>query len=206
MLAKNGYRTASTGKGWGPGLLVDRKVNPAGLPYNMVTHDPYKESYGKPAMSEINYAANFESFLKTTDQDQPFCFWLGTFEPHRGYAQGLAASLGKNCNQVTVPDFMPDTKEVREDLCEYYAEIEHIDQQVGALMEVLARQGELENTLILITSDNGMPFPRTKATLYDYGTHMPLIAWWGNKIKGGHCIRIPVEERHLQEQSEPMII
>jgi uncharacterized sulfatase len=139
-------------------------------------------------MSNIDYAANFESFLKTTNREQPFCFWMGTFEPHRGYTKGLASYKGTDCSRVTVPAFLPKSKEVNQDICEYYAEIEHIDDQVGELIQVLKRQDQLENTLIMVTSDNGMPFPRAKATLYDYGTRMPLIVWWGKKIKAGRRV------------------
>lgn len=188
LLEAKGFRTASTGKGWGPGLLIDRKVNPAGQPYSDIRRDMYSEFFEKSPVSDIDYAANFETFLKTTDENQPFCFWVGTFEPHRGYKQGLAEAEGLNCEQVTVPDFMPNVKEVRDDICEYYAEIQYVDRTVGGVMEVLKRQDQLENTLIVVTSDNGMPFPRAKATLYDYGTRMPLIVWWGDKIKGGRRI------------------
>jgi uncharacterized sulfatase len=56
------------------------------------------------------------------------------------------------------------------------------------VIEVLDEQGKLDNTIILFTSDNGMPFPRAKATLYDYGTHMPLLVWWGDNIDGGRIV------------------
>ena len=113
---------------------------------------------------------------------------MGTYEPHRGYTPGIAAAKGKDSAAVTVPGFMPDVPVVRDDINEYYAEIEHVDMQVGRLMEVLGQRGLLENTFVVFTSDNGMPFPRAKATLYDYGTRMPLVVWWGDNIGGGRRI------------------
>jgi len=56
------------------------------------------------------------------------------------------------------------------------------------MINLLEKKGELENTIIIVTSDNGMPFPRAKATLYEYGTHMPLAIMWGDRIKGGRSV------------------
>jgi arylsulfatase A-like enzyme len=78
---------------------------------------------------------------------------------------------------------LPDTDVVRKDILDYYFEVERFDRNVGKLIATLESKGELENTLIVITSDNGMPFPRAKATCYDSGTNIPLIMYWKGKIK-----------------------
>ena len=52
----------------------------------------------------------------------------------------------------------------------------------------MEERGELENTLVIVTSDNGMPFPRSKSNLYEYGTHMPLAIMWKNEVKGGRRV------------------
>lgn len=188
LLAEQGYRVGATGKGWAPGFLIDREVNPAGQPYNQIRNGPFEDLFDSVAMSDIDYAANFEAFLDSTDPDQPFAFWMGTYEPHRGYTQGIAAATGKDPAAVTVPAFLPDVLEVREDITEYYAEIEHVDMHVGRLLEALTERGLQDDTLVIFTSDNGMPFPRAKATLYDYGTRMPLVMWWGDNIEGGQRV------------------
>lgn len=187
-LAQNGYRVGATGKGWAPGFLIDRDVNPAGRPWNGIRNRPYGDRFEELQMSDIDYAANFEAFLDAADETRPFSFWMGTFEPLRGYTEGVAAALGIDSAAVTVPPFMPDAGEVRDDIAEYYAEIEYIDAQVGRVMEALDRRGLRDDTIVVFTSDNGMPFPRAKATLYDYGTRMPLLFWWGGNIAGGRRI------------------
>lgn len=188
LLAEQGYRVGATGKGWAPGFLIDRDVNPAGQPYNRIRVKPFGDRFESLAMSDIDYAANFEAFLDSSEADRPFVFWMGTYEPHRGYTSGVAAARGKDTALATVPAFLPDVPTVREDINEYYAEIEHVDDHVGRVMEVLNRRGLQDSTMVVFTSDNGMPFPRAKATLYDYGTHMPLIVWWGDNIAGGQRI------------------
>lgn len=185
LLAEHGYRVGATGKGWAPGFLIDRDVNPAGQPFNQIRVKPFGDRFESLAMSDIDYTANFEAFLDSTEADRPFVFWLGTYEPHRGYTPGVAAARGKDTAVATVPAFLPDAPAVRADINEYYAEIEHVDDHVGRVMEALDRRGLQDNTVVVFTSDNGMPFPRAKATLYDYGTRMPLIVWWGDNIDGG---------------------
>ena len=84
-----------------------------------------------------------------------------------------------------MPASLPDTPEVRSDLLDYYAEVEWFDQQVGRVLAELEKTGELESTLVIVTSDNGMPFPRAKANLYEAGVHMPLAIRWGARGRPG---------------------
>ena len=65
----------------------------------------------------------------------------------------------------------------------YYAEVERFDREVGEILSFLEKKGTLDNTLIVVTSDNGMPFPRAKATLYDAGSRMPMVMAWKNRLR-----------------------
>jgi uncharacterized sulfatase len=78
---------------------------------------------------------------------------------------------------------MPDTPEVRGDIADYLYEIQYFDRELGGILQLLQESGELENTLIVYTSDNGMPFPRAKANNYEYGVRVPLAIRWGSQIK-----------------------
>ena len=93
-----------------------------------------------------------------------------------------------NIDDVRVPDFLPDVAEVRSDILDYFFEIERFDRELGAILERLERAGELDNTLVIVTSDNGMPFPRAKANLYDYGARMPLAVRWPERVRGGRVV------------------
>ena len=85
-------------------------------------------------------------------------------------------------DQVVVPEFLPDLPCVRNDMLDYYFEVERFDRECGQIIAILEKAGELDNTIIVMTSDNGMPFPRAKANVYDYGTRMPLAIRWPEKI------------------------
>lgn len=176
-----GYQIGFTGKAWDPGVLTGsgRIRNPAGPEYNQITLKPLAAE-----MTNKDYAANFEAFFKKKAKGQPFCFWYGSQEPHRKYKKGMGLEQGKNPDLVRVPAYLPDHPEVRNDILDYYAEVEYADQQLGKMLDLLEKAGELENTLIMITGDNGLPFPRAKANLYDGGTRLPLAVSWPAHIKG----------------------
>ncbi len=191
ILEENGYHVGYTGKGWGPGDLKDagRERNPAGIEYNQIRNRPWREFGNATEIWDVDYAENFKVFLKENKDHKPFCFWVGALEPHRWYAEGIGKRMGKNPDNVKVPEFLPDTPEVRSDILDYLAEIDWYDIQMGRILDVLREKGELENTLVVMTSDNGMPFPRAKANLYEYGTHMPLAVYWGDQMKGGRKVK-----------------
>ena len=180
LLKDAGYAIGFTGKGWSPGRLEPggRKTNPAGAEFNRRKLKPPFRS-----MANRDYAANFEDFLAQVDKDQPFCFWLGTHEPHRGYEKGAGQRTGKDPARVVVPQIFPDHPIVRNDLLDYFVEIEHFDTMVGRAIAALEKRGQLDNTIVVVTSDHGMPFPRAKASLYDAGTRVPLAIRWPGGIK-----------------------
>ena len=174
LLEKDGYHTGYTGKGWRPGNYKDggRQQNPAG------------KNYGA---KRGNYAAGFERFLKERAGKKPFAFWFGSSDPHRGYQKGSGLKSGKTLDQAEVPPFLPDTPEIREDLLDYALEIERFDGDCGKMLALLEATGELKETLIIITSDNGMPFPYAKANCTEFGIHMPLAIAWGSRVKEGQA-------------------
>lgn len=87
-----------------------------------------------------------------------------------------------------MPPFYPDNDVVRGDLLDYANEVEWFDTHVGKAIKALEKKGLLKNTLVLITSDHGMPFPRVKGQIYEEGFHIPLIAYWKGKIVSGRTV------------------
>lgn len=183
LLADAGYHTGFTGKSWIPGNWQAGGLtrHPCGREYNTARHAPTPN----PALDPRDAAANFAAFLKDRPAGAPFCFWFGSTEPHRSYEKGAGLRQGKKLEDARVPAYLPDTPEVRSDLLDYYAEVEWFDQQVGRALAELEKTDELDNTLIIVTSDNGMPFPRAKGTLYEAGVHMPLAIRWGARGRPG---------------------
>ena len=185
VLKDYGYFTGYTGKGWGPGnwKISGRPYNPAGPEYNDIKlQPPYT------GISKNDYASNFKKFLSERPENAPFCFWFGAHEPHRDFEEGSWRKEGYSLNKAEVNAFLPDADLIRGDLLDYAVEIEWFDQQLMKCIEELKRIGELDNTIIIVTADNGMAFPHAKANCYDDGIHVPLAICWGNKIKGSQVI------------------
>ena len=188
-LAGHGYHVGYTGKGWGPGVAVDAKKQPrqlAGTPFQEHKVTPPAEH-----VSDNDYAANFAAFLDARPEGQPFCFWYGANEPHRAYELGVGVSEGgrQPADIEAVPPYWPDTETVRTDLLDYAFEIEHFDQHLQRMLALLEERGELERTLVVVTSDNGMPFPRAKGNAYEVSNHMPLAVMWpGGDVRGGRTV------------------
>jgi len=181
-LKEEGYFTGYTSKGWAPGNpgVIDGKPRElTGKAYNARTTAPPASG-----ISRSDYAANFNDFLDQKSGDVPWFFWYGSHEPHRRYQYGSGVALGgKNIDQIEkVPGFWPDNDTVRNDMLDYGFEIEYFDQQLVEMLNELEKRGELKNTIVVVTSDNGMPFPRSKGLQYEYSNHMPLAIMWHSGI------------------------
>ncbi len=185
LLEKAGYFVGFTGKGWGPGdyRAGGWSRNPAGPEFaNHRLTPPHR------GISNKDYARNFEDFLAQRPAGKPFCFWLGGHEPHRPYEEGAGLRAGSNPKEVPLPAYYPDDDRIRSDLLDYAVEVEWFDAHLGRVMQKLEEIGELDNTLILVTSDHGMPFPRVKGQIYEHSFHLPLAVRWGSQVKGGRVV------------------
>ncbi len=195
LLEKNGYVVGLTGKGWGPGdhqTLAKRTRNPAGPAFETHTTTPPASGINRK-----DYAKNFEAFLQQRAQDRPFCFWMGFHEPHRGYERDSGVRLGKNLADVKVPPYFPDLAVVRGDLADYAIEVEWADAHIGRALQALEAAGELDRTLVIVTSDHGMPFPYVKGQIHEDGFHLPLAMRWGQTIKPGRVVEDFINVRDL---------
>lgn len=160
LLAKQaGYHTGYVGKGWGPGTPPAGEGNPAGA----------------------HQAASIEEFFAKCPQGKPFCLWFGSHDPHVPWTRGE-----KRPGAVpTPPHLPPGSAEVREDIHGYYAEVEAFDAECGAILDTLRQRGQLDNTLIVMTSDNGWQIPRGLANCYDLGVRIPLAARFPARFAAG---------------------
>lgn len=182
-LEHNGYFTGYTAKGWAPGVALDSAGNPrqlTGMAFNSKKTTPPTN-----AISNNDYAGNFEVFINSREEGKPFCFWYGSTEPHRKYE--YASGINKGGKKLTDIDkvfsFWPNNEVVKTDLLDYAFEIENFDSHLVKMLEMLDKKGELDNTIVIVTADNGMPFPRVKGQAYEYSNHIPLAIMWPNKLK-----------------------
>lgn len=181
-LGENGYNVGFTGKGWAPGDPGKVNGEPrllTGKSYNQLKKVPPTE-----CISLTDYPSNFSSFL-AENSGKPWFFWYGGFEPHRKYEYGSAINKGnKKLSEIDkIPLFWPDNDTIRTDMLDYAFEVEYFDNQLNKILDILAKCGQLENTVIVVTSDNGMPFPRIKGQEYELSNHLPLAIMWEKGLK-----------------------
>ncbi|MCE9607499.1 MAG: sulfatase [Planctomycetia bacterium] len=173
VFAEAGFGVGAQGKFWGPGIAqtaagAERTWGLAGAASTKTGADP---------------GIGFRKFLAARPEGKPFFYWFGSSNPHRSYLRDSGLAAGKKPTDIEqVPGFWPDNETVRRDMLDYAVEIEAYDAEVGALLKVLEESGEAENTLVVVTSDHGMPFPRVKGHNYDLSNRVPLIACWPRGI------------------------
>lgn len=197
ILEQAGYHIGYTGKGCAPFNWKQggRNHDPAGPEYNNIRYEgaedielptgiPDPEAFASN-ISTVDYTGNFKEFLLQRPDDKPFYFWYGAREPHFPFEKGAGLRSGKKLENAEVPEFLPDHEAVRMDMLDYAFEIDWFDKHLVSMIKVLEEMGELENTIIIVTSDNGMQFPYAIANCYEYGIHVPLAVSWPEKIKSG---------------------
>lgn len=150
------------------------------------------ETYGVEQAKEMIFdetRQSFKSFLKDRKEGQPFCYWWGPTNTHRAWELGSGKKLwgiDPDSLKGKMPKCLPDVPEIREDFSDYLGEAMAFDGGVGVLIEELRNIGELDNTLIVVSGDHGIPgMPRGKCNLYDLGTQVALLMRWSNHIQRG---------------------
>ena len=164
LLEDAGYKIGRFRKSWGPGDISNWKRHPAG-------HDYTDKGFG--------------AFMAERAENQParpFCFFLGTSDPHRPYDRGSGVRSGINLDEIRLFECFPDHETVRSDVADYYYEVQRFDTLVASAIRILEEYGELENTIIVMTGDHGMPFPRCKSNNYDSGARIPFAVRWGSGV------------------------
>ena len=196
LLKQNGYHTGRAGKGVSPFRYAQsdndslwRKKDAGGVEHSNISYtEGENDERTATGIYQNNYFANFQHFMEKRKPGDPFFFWYGAREPHRIYEEGSWKRMGKNPEDVEVPGFLPDNDVIRGDLLDYAVEIEWFDLHLSRMIQYLEENGELDNTIIIVTADNGMPFPRAKANCFEYGVHVPLAIRFPRQFPGKRVV------------------
>jgi len=204
ILEEAGYHIGYSYKVWSPGRAVNApygaertRYESAGSDYRRFSHYVTEQApeVGVEAAKEAlldETRRNFDAFLEARPEDSPFCYWWGPTNTHRTWERGSGKAvwgLDPDDLKGRMPDFLPDVHEVREDVCDYLGECLAVDAGVGVLLERLEAMGELDDTLVVVSGDHGIPgFPRAKCNLYDIGCEVALAARWPGRIRPGRVV------------------
>ncbi len=227
LLEEAGYHIGFTYKAWGPGTPRDapyggkeRAYMSAGTRFNEFSQnvtEMVKSGKSIDEAKEVLYneaMENFRSFMKDKNGDEPFCYWFGPTNTHRTWTRGSGKDLwGLNPDDLKgrMPKFLPDVRDIREDMSDYLGEVLALDEMFGRFLKELDAIGERENTLIVISGDHGIPgFPRAKSNLYPLGTDVSLFIQWPGVAPGGRVIEdfvdlIDLAPTFMEAAGEPVL-
>ncbi len=118
-------------------------------------------------------------------RDRPLFLSVGFFETHREF---LGPGSLRDVHYSKPPNNLPDTPEVRADVAAFKASARSLDHGVGMVLNQLDASGLMDDTLVIFTTDHGMPFPGAKATLYDRGLGVMLMLRGPEPFNGGRVI------------------
>lgn len=192
ILVRNDYHVMHWGKTTSkPAKRVDKKH---ALPINYfsqaVSAAPDKDVRKLEIFSFVR--SNFREFLDKQPEDKPFFYWFGPHNSHRQWTRGSGKEIwgiDPDSLKGKLPAFLPDVHDVREDIADYLGEGLAWDAMMSELIEELKARGELNNTLIIVSGDHGMPgMPRGKCNLHDFGSKVSLLVSWPERIKAGRTV------------------
>ena len=201
LLQQAGYHIGYTLKVWSPGTPANA---PYGAPFNCYEKSGREiNRFSERVMAAQDHATeeakifdqvknNFDQFLRDAKPDQPWCYWFGPTNTHRPYAQGSGEQLwgiDPSGFKGKLPSFLPDNDVTRRDMSDYFGEGEAFDQALGVLIKEVEDAGQLDNTIIVVSGDQGMGgMPRGKTNLYDFGERVTLAVSWPAKVPPGRTV------------------
>jgi arylsulfatase A-like enzyme len=201
LLRDAGYHIGHTYKVWSPGSPANAPYgakqyayNQAGNRFNRFSQQVSQADDIEQGKSKLlaEVRGNFTRFLDDRKEAQPFCYWFGPTNCHRTWIKGSGKDLwGLEPDDLKgrMPSFLPDNHTVRQDMCDYLGEVQAFDAGVGVIVDELKKRGELEDTLLVVSGDHGIPgFPGGKCNLYDFGVHVALAIRWGKNIPQGRAV------------------
>lgn len=133
--------------------------------------------------SDVEVAGQVEEFLGQRPAGKPFFLWANFSDPH--HVWNAPAELRPDPAKLVLPEHWPDLPGLREQLADYFAEINRLDRTIAGVLDVLKKRGVFENTLIVFCGDNGAALPHGKGSLYDPGSNVPFFVRWPGVIKAG---------------------
>ena len=165
-------------------LLKDAGYETYLIGLNHVDHNPKRLGYQHILSKKVKAVETVNEtkilIKNASDKRKPFFAKVGFFEVHRKFINGNDSSNG-----LFVPPWLQNTEEIKDDLASFQGTIKYFDERVGEILDALESSNIADNTLVIITSDHGIPYPGAKWTVRKAGIETPLIIYQPDTIFSG---------------------
>ena len=155
-----------------------------------VGYDQHLETRNGRAPAVAEAAVNFLD----SAPDAPFFLDVGFRETHTMPGDSLFGGDCGDARYVRPPAPLPDKPETRQDMADYGVAVALLDSAIGQVLQALERNGLAENTLVISTTDHGLPLPNMKGTLRDDGIGVSLIMRGPREFRGGRVCEALVSQ------------
>jgi arylsulfatase A-like enzyme len=145
--------------------------------------------------SDTEVAGQLAAFLDQKPAGKPFFMWANFSDPH--HVWNAPAEFRPNPASLVLPAHWPDLLGLREQLADYFGEVNRLDRTVAGVLAVLKQRGLMDSTLIIFCGDNGAALPHGKGSLYDPGSNVPFLVRWPGVVKPGGDSRALISAEDL---------
>lgn len=182
LFNQNGYQTLLCGVQHEAGRYVEHEQGAKIIGYQ---YDLSADNQGLSEKQLVEWdranVKNCTQWLMSEAAHKPFFLSMGFFATHREYPDTQGIFKGE------IPAYLKDCEAVRQDLQGHVASLKHFDECFGKLMAALKESNLYDDTILIFTTDHGIPYPMAKCTLYDAGIGVALIMRVPNKKQGILC-------------------
>ncbi len=120
------------------------------------------------------------------EHERPFFLSFGLFFPHRNFESADPDQDPES--YVQPPDPLPDTPVIRQDMADYHHTVRLSDTRIGHVLDTIRATGRDKDSLIIITTDHGIAFPRMKCNLTAHGTGVTLMMSYPCNPQAGKAV------------------
>ena len=149
-----------------------------------------QKDLGNGRSPQLYYQRSLTFFDECKSADKPFYFMVNSHDPHRPYCDPEKLTNGAEMpskiyhpGEVHVPGFLPDLPGVRDELATYLNSTRRLDDTFGKVMNALKESGQVDNTLVMFITDNGIAVPFAKCNAWFHCTRSPLLVRWPGVVE-----------------------
>lgn len=184
VLRENGYFTGVLNK------TADTSIHPDFKKY----WDEKASIEGAKKRSAKMYSDLLSRFLQKVDKsEKSFYCVVNVADPHKPFFNDPGSKKSGfddfkpskiySENEVRIPDYLPKNPKIKQEVLNYYNSVKRGDDCIGEILKALQASKYANNTIVILLSDHGAPFPFAKSSVYQNGVKTPLIVSYPSKFE-----------------------